>query len=127
MDSSLLAKQIETYSNAIVAFTVIQGLAYLYYFGTSPFVNCIIKASDYLAEGLVLVFSLVMILSVIAIRFLGRTLENISSEFSGIVHKIYLAKSVVVLIFGLLQISITILYGVLPDPGSITCRAELGR
>ena len=43
MDSNFLAKQIETYSNAIVAFHVIQGLAYLYYFGTNQTFNCLVK------------------------------------------------------------------------------------
>ena len=112
MDSNFLAKQIETYSNAIVAFHVIQGLAYLYYFGTNQTFNCLVKTSVFLAEGLTIIFILVMVLSVIAIRYLGRSLEYVSSEFSEIVRKIYLAKSIIILIFSLLQISITLGYAV---------------
>lgn len=122
MDANLLAKQSETYSNAIVTFIVIQGLSYVYAFGTSPFFNCLVKTSNFLAEGMVALFILITILSLVAIRFLGRTLENISGEFRGIVHKIYLAKSLVVLIFAVMQISITIGYGVLSDSASTDCR-----
>ena len=68
-----------------------------------------------------IVFVVVTILAAIAIRYLGRTLEDISGEFKPIVHKIYLAKSIVVVMFGFFQISVTMAYGVLVDPGSMQC------
>jgi hypothetical protein len=49
MNSELLAKQIETYSNAIVAFFVLQGVTFLFYFGTNKFFNCLLKTSGFLA------------------------------------------------------------------------------
>ena len=94
MTSELLIKQIETYSNAIVAFAVLQGLAFSYAFGTDAFFNCLVKTASNLAEGLTLLFVLVTLLSVFATVSIGRTLQQISGKFRGIVNKIYIGKLV---------------------------------
>ena len=92
MTSDTLAKQIETYSNAIVAFAVLQGLAYAYAFGNNSFFNCLVKNAANLAEGLTLLFALVTVLAVAAIVALGRALKQIAGEYRGLVGKIYLGK-----------------------------------
>jgi hypothetical protein len=88
-----IARQIETYSNAIVAFAVLQALGYSYSFGTSELFNCLVKTSDYLAIGLAVAFVIATVVMAIAVLFLGRTMQSLSGEFAGIVNKIYRAKT----------------------------------
>jgi len=112
MNRELLATQIETYSNAIVAFAVLQGLAFAYAFGTNPFFNCTIKTVPHLAQGLAWMSVLLLALLVVATLALGRAARQIAGEFRGMVAKIYVGKLVAVIIFGLLPMSLTIAYGV---------------
>ena len=122
MNSELLAKQIEAYSNAIVAFAVLQGLAYSYYFGTNPMFNCLVKTTANLAVGLSAVFVVVTLLSVIAIVYLGRIMREIAREFAQIVQTIYRAKLIAVILFSLLPLAITAGYGVRDYPGKAECK-----
>jgi len=122
MSSEQLIKQIETYSNAIVGFAVLQGLAYAYSFGSSPIFNCLIKTATYLAEGLTLLLLLVMFLSILAIQFCRKTLRKIAGEFSTVVEKIYLAKIITVVVFSLLPLSLTVAYGVIDYPTRMECK-----
>jgi hypothetical protein len=126
MTSELLTKQIETYSNAIVAFAVLQGLSYSYAFGTNAFFNCLIKTSSHLAEGLTLLFVLVTLLSIIATVLLGRALQQISGEFRGMVEKIYVGKLVAVIIFSLLPLALTVGYGVRDYQDKMQCKTTAG-
>jgi hypothetical protein len=126
MNSELLIKQIETYSNAIIAFMVLQGLAYSYAFGTNPFFNCLVKTAEHLAEGLALLFGLNMLLSIVATVSLGRALNRISGEFRSTVEKIYLGKLIVVIIFGLLPLVLTYGYGVGDYPNKMECKTAAG-
>jgi len=45
MTSDQLITQIETYSNAIVGFVVLQALAFSFSFGTNEFFNCLVKTA----------------------------------------------------------------------------------
>jgi len=123
MTSELLIKQIEAYSNAIVAFAVLQGLAYSYAFGTDEFFNCLVKTASHLAEGLTLLFVLITLLSIVATASLGRTLQQISGEFRSTIRKIYLGKLVVVIIFSLVPLILTIGYGVRDYPSKMECKS----
>lgn len=122
MNSELLAKQIETYSNAIVGFAVLQGLAYSYYFGTNAMFNCLVKTSPNLAVGLTIVFVVVIILSVFAVVYLGRIMREIALEFAHVVQAIYRAKLIVIVLFTLLPLAITVGYGVRDYPGKVECK-----
>ena len=122
-----LVTQIETYSNAIVAFAVLQGLAYSYAFGTNAFFNCLVKTSHYLAEGLTLLFGLVTLLSIVAIVALGRTLGRIAGEFRSTVSKIYAGKLIAVVIFSLVPLALTIGYGVIDYPNKAECKTIAAR
>ena len=122
MKPETLVTQIETYSNAIVAFAVLQGLAYSYAFGTNVFFNCLVKTSTHLAEGLSLLFALVTLLSIVAIAALGRTLGRIAGEFRSTVHKIYAGKLIAVVIFSLVPLVLTIGYGVRDYPNKAECK-----
>ena len=127
MKPETLVSQIETYSNAIVAFAVLQGLAYSYAFGTNAFFNCLVKTAAYLAEGLSLLFGLVTLLSIVAIITLGRTLSRIAGEFRSTVTKMYLGKVIAVLIFSLVPLLLTIGYGVRDYPTKADCRTMPAR
>jgi hypothetical protein len=122
MKPETLVAQIETYSNAIVAFAVLQGLAYSYAFGTNAFFNCLVKTSNYLAEGLTLLFVLVMLLSIAAMVALGRTVARIAGEFRSTVRKLYLGKTIAVVIFSLVPVAITFGYGVRDYPNKAECK-----
>ena len=122
MKPETLVQQVETYSNAIVAFAVLQGLAYSYAFGTNAFFNCLVKTSNYLAEGLTLLFVLVMLLSIVAVVALGRTVERIAGEFRQTVRRLYLGKTIAVVIFSLVPVAITFGYGVRDYPNKAECK-----
>jgi uncharacterized membrane protein YedE/YeeE len=125
MTSELLIKQLETYSNAIVTFSVLQGIAYCFAFGTSAFFNCLVKTSLHLAEGLTLIFALAMLFSVVATVFLGRVLRQLSGEFRSTVERVYFGKLLVVIVFNLLPLAVTVAYGVRDYPTKVECRATL--
>jgi len=124
MTPEILVKQIETYSNAIVSFAVLQGLAFSFAFGTNAFFNCLVKTSPYLAEGLLLAFLLVAILSAVAIVGLGRALKHLSGEYRGIVNRIYLGKLITLTIFSLVPLVLTMYYGVRDYPTKRECIAS---
>ena len=122
MTSETLARQIETYSNAIVAFNVLQGLAYAYAFGTDVFFNCLVKTSNYLAEGLTLMFTVVALLSIAATMALGRTLQRLAGEHGSLVGKLYAGKLVAVILFSLVPLVLTVAYGVRNYPEKEECK-----
>ena len=127
MKPETLVTQIETYSNAIVAFAVLQGLAYSYAFGTNAFFNCLVRTSNYLPEGLAILFGLVTVLSIVAIVALGRTLGRIAGEFRSTVGKIYAGKLIAVVIFSLVPLALTIGYGVRDHPNKAGCKTIAAR
>ena len=126
MTSELLIKQIETYSNAIVAFAVLQGLAYSYGFGSNAFFNCLVKTASHLAEGLTVLFALVTLLSIVATMLLSRTLQQISGEFRGMVKRIYIGKLVAAIVFSLVPLVLTVGYGVRGYPDKMECKTTAG-
>ncbi len=116
-----LVTQIETYSNAIVAFAVLQALSYLYAFGTSELFNCLVKTLYSLAWSLSLSFVVVGVLLIVALNFLGKQLIVLSGKHAGIVKKIYVAKSVSVFLATLMQVTITVMYGVYRHQEGLLC------
>jgi hypothetical protein len=117
-----LAKQIDTYSNAIVGFVVLQSLTYSYSFGTSAMFNCLVKTANHLAVGLSLHFSLTTILSMVGMFYLSKTVVAITGEYAEIVRKIYLGKLVAVVLFSLLPIGLTVAYGIVDDHPKYDCK-----
>ena len=121
MNSNFLVKQIETYSNAIVAFFAVQGLTYLYYLGLSERFICLLKTRDYLAIGIVIGIIAGAIASIIAIRYLSDVLGSLSSANSTIVRKIYSAKWIVILFFASSQVVVTVFYVILSNSIPLEC------
>ena len=120
MDTDFLAKQTEMYSNAIVAYLTLQGTAYLFYYGTNPFFNCLVKMTPYLAEGIIVTIVIISILASVATRYLGKVLKGISPGNETIIHNIYMAKITVIYIFSTIQIFLTFTTAVLSE-SNLTC------
>jgi hypothetical protein len=125
MTRDLLIKQLESYSNAIVAFAVLQGLAFSYAFGTNAIFNCTVKNAPHLAAVLAIVFVLVTLLLLAATVWLGRALESIAGEFVALVKKIYLGKLVAVLLFSVFPLCLILYYGVRDYPGKTDCKVAI--
>lgn len=112
MEKSDIAKQMELYSNAIVAFIVFQGLAYCYNFATNPSLNTLVKTKMSLSVGLTIVFFMTGSLAFIANNQMRPKLEALSGEYGPLVKRLYFGKSVVIILFGLLPILVTVMYGI---------------
>lgn len=112
---TILVNQIETYSNGIVTFIVLQGLAYSFYFGSNKMFNCLIKDSNLLAEALTILFTVITILSVIAIKYFGNKMAELFPEYRKVLITITRGKIVAVSIFGLFPAFITFFYGTLSE------------
>jgi hypothetical protein len=122
MKDDQLITQIETYSNAIVGFVVLQAVAYSFSFGTSEFFNCLVKTAKYLAHGLAAHFLLVTILACYATIALGRLLRRLSPENGGTIGRIYTAKCIVVVLFTSMPLVITVNYGLLDYASKAECK-----
>lgn len=125
MNSDKLIQQIETYSNAIVAFAVLQALAYAYAFGSNEMFNCYVKVATYLAAGLSLMFLVVMALLVAAIHFCRRIVGQLVEVHREAVDRVYRGKLVAVIVFSLLPLLLTFNYGVLIDSPTVECNRLL--
>lgn len=125
MTRDLLIKQLESYSNAIVAFAVLQGLAFSYAFGNNATFNCTVKSAPHLAEGLAVAFVVLTALLLAAIAWLGRTLESVAGEFVPVVRKIYFGKLVAVALFSLLPLCLILYYGVRDYPDKTDCKVAI--
>lgn len=123
MSPELIIKHIETYSNAIIAFTALQSIAFSYAFGTNELFNCLIRTANYLAEGLAALFLLIAILSFFATVYLGNTLRSLSESYESVVKRIYFGKLVVVVIFSLLPLALVVGYGVAEYTEKTECNA----
>lgn len=104
-------KQLETYSNGIIAFSVLQGLAYSFYFGSNEMFNCHVKASHLLAEFLIILFVIITILAIIAIKYLGARKIELAPEYAKMIRTITIGKMVIVSIFGFFPAFLTFFYG----------------
>ena len=112
MGRTEITKQLELYSNAIIAFIVFQSLAFCYNFGTSKEFNSIVHASEELSVGLTIIFFVAMTLAFFANRFIRLKLEELSGEYGQLVKAIYIGKAVVIILFGMLPIIVLARYAI---------------
>ena len=112
MDRTEIAKQLELYSNAIVAFIVFQGLAFCYTFGTSDKFNSTLKTNISLSVGLAVLFFVTMALALFTNNFLGQKLGNLSGEYGRLVKTVFFGKAVVICLFSALPIIVTVRYAI---------------
>lgn len=124
MEPKHLIDQLETYSNAIVGFAVLQGLAFAYYFGTSTLFNCLVKHVPYLAAGLIALFVFVGVASAFALRYLGRAMAALAGEHAAIVNRVTTGKIIVALVFNAVPLAITAKYSAAAT-GTVDCRAAV--
>ncbi len=120
MDDAEISKQLELYSNSIVAFVVIQSLTFCYYFGTNVNFNNILRTYKALSTGLAVAALLVTFLALYANHFLGSKLRQLSSNHQEVIRMIYRGKAVTIVIFSALQICITVVYAVFSNTPNIT-------
>ncbi len=122
MNDDKLINQLETYSNAVIGFVVLQAIAYSFSFGTNEFFNCTVKTARFLADGLAVHFVMVTALTCYTTVAIGRLLLRLSQDNVEIVKRIYFAKCVAVALFTCLPFVITVAYGVLDYPGKYDCK-----
>ncbi len=109
----IVMNKLGTYSNGLIAFIVLQGIVFSYYFGSNEKFNCIIHTSNYLAESLSILLFLVAIMALYAVKKLGNMEVQLAPEYEDILAKLTAGKMVAVLVFGLLPCTLTLFYGVL--------------
>lgn len=112
MDKKDVTKQLELYSNAIIAFIVFQGLAFCYTFGTNVKFNSILRANLSLSVGLAALFLLTMVLGLFANYFLRQKLEGLSGEYRQLVKELYRGKAIVIVLFSALPLVVTVRYAI---------------
>lgn len=115
LTGSELARQVETYSNAIVGFVVLQSLAYSYSFGTNQMFNCLVKTARFLAAGLTTHFVISTVLLLFAMAYLGRIIQAVAGSYVAIIRRIYLGKMLAVVLFSVVPIAVTVCYGLVPS------------
>lgn len=120
-----IARQAEVYSNAIVAFAVFQALTYSYAFGTNALFNCLIKSEPYLGAGLTLMFVVVLMLIGGAMNFLSEVIQSVAGRFREPVRRMYRIKLVTAVVFSLLPMTLTLVYGVVLQQPAHSCRRLL--
>ncbi|MCP3666730.1 MAG: hypothetical protein GY696_30250 [Gammaproteobacteria bacterium] len=108
----IITKQLESYSNGIVIFNVLQGLAYAYYFGSNQVFNCHVKSNPILPILLVSILTIGTIFSVLAIKYLGSKLSAIIGEYEKYINEITFGKMIIVILFGGLNIFLTAFFGI---------------
>lgn len=112
MNDSQIFKQLEFYSNAIVAFVVIQSLTFCYNFGENSGFKEILKTKDCFSWIIATATLLIMVLSLYANNYINLKLQNVADGHGDIIKKIYLGKAIVIIIFSLLQIYIIVRFGI---------------
>lgn len=122
MKNDQLVTQIETYSNAIVGFFVVQAIAYCVSFGTNEMFNCLVKTANHLALGLSIHFCVSTVLACYATLFLKKQVLRLCQQNADIVSRIYLAKAVVIVLFSALPLGVTLTYGVMDYPNKTPCK-----
>ena len=113
-ENSFFIKQLELYSNSIIGFIVIQGLAYCYKFGSDKVFSEAVKKTLELSVGLVFALTCTMILALIANYLIGKkTSTMVKEENVDLVKKIYKGKLIAILFFGLLPIAVTFYFAII--------------
>ena len=111
MSPEKLIETLETYSNAILGFIVLQSLVFSYTYGTDVRFSCIVKTREFLAVGLILHFVLSTVLACGALAVMSNTIQKVGTQHLPILRKIYWSKIVAVLLFAGLPVVLLITYG----------------
>ena len=112
MTSEKLIEVLETYSNVIVGFMVVQSIGFSFTFATTPTFTCTVHTARYLAPGLIAHFIGSTILACIAIALMAKVIRRHSGEHADVVRYIYWAKAFVVVLFTLIPIVLVYVYSV---------------
>lgn len=124
--AAFVADKLELYSNSIVAFSVIQSLAYAFYFGNDCEFNTVIKTAPFLAEFLLLMFILVAVFGAFGVVRIGHELAAVVQSQSRMLRKMAFAKVCVIVFFMALPIFLTVAYGMVGSATSAICAPDIG-
>ena len=129
MQTDKLIELLETYSNAILGFTVLQSVAFAFTYGTNARFSCLVKNEPWLAPGLIAHFLLSSLLACVAIVFLGRAIRKIlklEQPASSILRLVYRAKSLIVVLFAAIPLFTISMYGTSSAKDPARCEAVKG-
>jgi hypothetical protein len=114
MGSYDVPKQLESYSNAILGFIVLQGLAFSFYFGTSLDFKKAIQTFWSLSAILLILFAAVLVGSLYVNGRISAALQKgIRANDKRLVRKIFQGKAVIIVLFGSMPILFVALYGLI--------------
>ena len=111
MSPEKLIDALETYSNAILGFIVLQSAAFSFTYGSNAHFSCLVDTDRLLAYGLISHFVVSTALACGAIAAMSKTMQQISTQYLEILKKLYWGKIVVVLLFAALPVVLLSLYG----------------
>jgi hypothetical protein len=112
MTSDKVIEALETYSNVVVAFMVVQSIGFSFTFGTKPTFTCLVHTADLLATGLIAHFIVSTVLACIAVAIMSNTIQRVATENIGVMKRIYLAKIIVILLFAMIPITLLFTYSI---------------
>lgn len=109
LDEKDLLRQLEVYSNSIVAFHVVQGFSYSYHFGGTEFFNNLVKSNQLLSLILCGVFLFTIVGGVFVNHLIYRKLSSYW-EGEGLLSNVYWVKSFVIVFMGMMPLGFTLGY-----------------
>jgi len=111
ISNAALIRVFELYSNAIVAFFVVQSLTLSFTFGTNLRFGCLMRSVENLATGIVAQMVATALLSCFAIYRMRCELRGTDNDSIKLLCSLYSAKIVAILLFTALPVILLLSYG----------------
>jgi hypothetical protein len=125
MPSAKLADTLETYSNSIVAFLLVQPLIFLYTLGNSESFSRHILCMRYVPFVVILHFLACAIGGCVAVNRISRVLHPQGNSHWRTTNAIRRGKIGVIVLFISMPIIALIFYGYIEPPSQATCQAGI--
>lgn len=106
--------QLELYSNAIVGFVVIQGLGFLYKFGSDAIFSQIVQNNADVSSILIIVFLIIMATALYCNQKISRVLQRrTNANDKQLIRQIFYGKATAIVIFCSMQVYFVLVYGLI--------------
>jgi hypothetical protein len=112
MTSDKIIEALETYSNVVVAFMVVQSIGFSFTFGTKPTFTCLVHTASGLAPGLIAHFFISTVLACCAVALMANTIRRVATQNVEVLRRIYLAKILVILLFAVIPTTLLYAYSI---------------